>query len=636
MDGGDDVTAVAHLERAIELDPASFPVRYALGKSLLKSPGQSERERGVDLLEAIARERPGHGEVLDELRLLLPLARLTVLTSELTARFPKNDRVLHFAASIGQNSVPADAEILSEDDARRAYREAVAMLQANDVEAGTEAYFRTLSQSPPAVVDSIRIVVEGFFGKDPLERAIERRNGDLKRAILDLWMNDDPTPSTVGNEVLAEFYQRLQEARSRFGSPIGERGYDDRGVVWLRLGPPDERFEGPGPPSFHPNETWVYRRVSGKRLVLTFVNLNEAGYRFASIGEAVILLGGQMKGNPLDLLLPRTSMDPVYHQILSDLTQPPPTRMPNFIDTAIRQDARIVHASVATALSSVQVRLADPGEDLEIAVDAVSFEDGPLYTTWVLIGYPLEELEPTVDSTGSYQYTIDKAATLFHDDGRVAFTREARGTAHTSERVESSDLITVDGLELQPAPGEYRLGVRVSDANSDRIGVYRYPVNLPSVDRTTLRLSDVVLADRVEEGDPDSRFSRNGLRIVPSPTRSFRSSRPIWLYFEIYPSDANIASERAYEIEVRIRTSDRRVSLTRRIFGSLGRLLSSEGSNEIAIAYDREFAPAAPSFETLSLDVSELDSGIYELMITVTDAISGDSTVRTSEFALRE
>ena len=52
------------------------------------------------------------------------------------------------------------------------------------------------------------------------------------------WKEKDPTPTTEYNELLSEFYQRVQEANRKFGTRNREGWETDRGRIYLLYGPP--------------------------------------------------------------------------------------------------------------------------------------------------------------------------------------------------------------------------------------------------------------------------------------------------------------------------------------------------------------------------------------------------------------
>lgn len=67
----------------------------------------------------------------------------------------------------------------------------------------------------------------------------------VRLAIKRYWIERDPTPASDENERLIEHWERIREARRRFtynrSTPIGT---DDRGIVYLKFGPPDNLRNG--------------------------------------------------------------------------------------------------------------------------------------------------------------------------------------------------------------------------------------------------------------------------------------------------------------------------------------------------------------------------------------------------------
>ena len=67
----------------------------------------------------------------------------------------------------------------------------------------------------------------------------------LSMRIARYWLEHDPTPETALNERLVEHWQRIVEARERYQynrSSVYET--DDRGIIFVKYGPPDARSRG--------------------------------------------------------------------------------------------------------------------------------------------------------------------------------------------------------------------------------------------------------------------------------------------------------------------------------------------------------------------------------------------------------
>lgn len=92
------------------------------------------------------------------------------------------------------------------------------------------------------------------------------------------WVRRDPTPGTLENEALTEFYERVALANRDFreggaGAMPGWR--TDRGRVLILHGIPDEVLRRPQPADALPYQAWKYTR--GKPVRFVFVDLTRFG-----------------------------------------------------------------------------------------------------------------------------------------------------------------------------------------------------------------------------------------------------------------------------------------------------------------------------------------------------------------------
>ncbi|MBI3004952.1 MAG: GWxTD domain-containing protein [Ignavibacteriales bacterium] len=77
----------------------------------------------------------------------------------------------------------------------------------------------------------------------------------------DFWRKRDPDTTTAYNEVMAEYYRRVDEALRRYSSPKENDGYKtDRGRIFVLYGSPTTT-ERTLPPNSTPTETWTYQSL---------------------------------------------------------------------------------------------------------------------------------------------------------------------------------------------------------------------------------------------------------------------------------------------------------------------------------------------------------------------------------------
>ncbi len=86
------------------------------------------------------------------------------------------------------------------------------------------------------------------------------------------WAALDPTPGTVENELMEEYYRRVAFSIEAF-TVVQEGWKTDRGMIYILFGPPDEIQRGPFEINRKPYQVWEYYRI-GKQ----FVFRDETGF----------------------------------------------------------------------------------------------------------------------------------------------------------------------------------------------------------------------------------------------------------------------------------------------------------------------------------------------------------------------
>lgn len=184
-----------------------------------------------------------------------PWSRLVVLTVSLAAMFVSGT----VAAQSGEaphdetpavSLAEADAYVAAVfaardasryDTASQAYLSLLARLDASVPEAKVPALLRHLRQLAPAVPAADRTAwgLDTALARDDLSALAAGTGARLVR----WWRAQDDLPATPVNERLAEHLTRVAVALDAYADPDDPRGYDDRGEVYVRLGPPDRDVE---------------------------------------------------------------------------------------------------------------------------------------------------------------------------------------------------------------------------------------------------------------------------------------------------------------------------------------------------------------------------------------------------------
>jgi GWxTD domain-containing protein len=78
--------------------------------------------------------------------------------------------------------------------------------------------------------------------------------------VEDFWKRRDPTPATEENEYKTEYFSRIEQANRLFSGGGAPGWLQDRGRIYITLGPPDNREAYPRGITFYglPTEIWWY------------------------------------------------------------------------------------------------------------------------------------------------------------------------------------------------------------------------------------------------------------------------------------------------------------------------------------------------------------------------------------------
>jgi GWxTD domain-containing protein len=87
-----------------------------------------------------------------------------------------------------------------------------------------------------------------FFSTPPEKR---------QEYVEEFWKKRDPDPSTEINEFKEEYFRRLEISNALFKEGTTPGWLQDRGRIYIILGPPDNRLVNPGFKDFH-YENWYY------------------------------------------------------------------------------------------------------------------------------------------------------------------------------------------------------------------------------------------------------------------------------------------------------------------------------------------------------------------------------------------
>ncbi len=103
---------------------------------------------------------------------------------------------------------------------------------------------------------------------------MKKAKADRKKQIfLDYWKKRDPSPETDENELMNEYYKRVNYATEQFGSSIREGWRTDMGMVYILFGAPNDIERHPFDLGSKPYQIWYYFEINRQ-----FVFVDDTGF----------------------------------------------------------------------------------------------------------------------------------------------------------------------------------------------------------------------------------------------------------------------------------------------------------------------------------------------------------------------
>lgn len=461
------------------------------------------------------------------------------------------------------------------------------------------------------------------------DRAIPTERAELLRQF---WNARDVDALHPPGARLAEHFRRLDYARrayrlvserrqfdiaERFRS--GQVEYDDRGVMYIRHGEPDERAQYFAP-GIAPNESWLYRRDDGDMLLHFVAREDVQDFRLVEslldvfpFAATVAIrdltsLRAEATGNPAgavveELLRSRQSLSPIYARMLGAGREG---------NAQLMTDERIAgRRAIAWAAATDSWPLSFKSElqaDVSVLALGADTAGGHLQVSFAV---PLSELTSR-PVPGGLAYPIRTRATVLDQDGRVvARVDTTRGYLLADTQLPDARVLGHASLRVPPGSLTVRVVLETDDGG---MTTPRDTVEAGSELGRSLGLSDIAM----------------GVRSVPlrwspttrdtawfNPVGTYGRTEPVQVYFEV----TGLPAGAPYYIRLRVLKSGG--GLFRKIFG---------GGTALAL----EFPMVHPGgVDRISREVSlaELSEGEYHLEIQI-ETDQGERVTRARTFTV--
>lgn len=595
--------AIKKFNQALAIDPDYRPARYFLARTYLGKGDNNSLEKAKHEFIGLVNENPTYRDVIYQLGYTYK-------------ELGNYDQALETFKRI---------KFLMPDYGKASIRLSEVYYELGDHRSATDSFFEGIDRlEDQQTLD--RLIEEQKVIFSPFElNQIEVASYNLKKILLKkFWKQRDPDPSTPENERLMEHFRRVEFAREnfRFTAPPY---YDDRGKIYIKYGTPDERYNSPvGNLPAKDNESWTYESIQ-KGLVFDFVS--DAGYfhqvedltEAANAGynyESRLNIAGQLYDD-------RSHLSQAYANLAFGFSR---DRLNNYRNERIEALEKYpgemyrynYQAKIFPFLTkSAQFR----GDSNKTKIE--------FYTAFP--GMVLEFNKVDTHYVNYIDFFIDIYDTNFNSKKNL---RERYSIVlDTLEDLETRHFLLQNNFQL--GTGSYETAFVINNVDNSLKGVQKKNLYIKDFSGESLMLSDIQLSSKISENvnKVNPTIVKNDLSILPYPFSRALKSKPIHLYFEIYNLTQDTENKTNYEVSYIFKTIRVQRNFWQRTIGSIPRLLSNSKEKIITTSVQRE-GKEETAFEYISFDLKNLESGLTELTIKVTDQNSQQSIENKVEFTL--
>jgi GWxTD domain-containing protein len=432
-----------------------------------------------------------------------------------------------------------------------------------------------------------------------------------RRWINNYWASRDPNYTTAENEMRQEHNRRVAFAQQNFYMPKWP-GWDDRGEIHIRYGPPASRRTVNADVDrggyTQPQEIWYYADYEmlvlfedayGRGVFTHFLEKVSGGYniRMEKIGAGIDEFSG-----------PRMTIEPPT--IATD------SKTDNY-RKMLNRFAELRTATPSTYPSNHE------RNQVPFVFEIGEFRGGDMVDRVDVNMEFVANFAPRGDrKSRTYRSTA-----VFWDTERKEVGRRAQNleVPVVADATDSTRLMPVQ-LTFALEPGFYYMAVTLEEVGTRRFTSYKKDVTCRDL-QSELALSDIIFASKVEATDQPSPFVRGALEVVPHPLRRYRAGAAIPIYFEVY--NLNTTNGRSlYTVEYRI------VSLTPRAVGFWGRLRGKKRTLDVASSFESSGSDIHDTVN-IALGSDNLWPGDWELHVKIIDGAYREVT-RESRFTIVE
>ena len=406
--------------------------------------------------------------------------------------------------------------------------------------------------------------------------------------VEEFWSRNEPFHLSEINERKLEHYSRVAYANLRFSDQRSNiPGWKtDMGKVYIRYGKPEHRYRtrpylgGNAPGERNPlvssKEIWIYSGFKFKFEDEFLSGVYHFARHLSPEFDYKIIFENMVKQKPQ-----------VYHFTPDSLSFPVPLDLVRFV---ARRKIPDIEFCFAIPLNSIRF-------------------DGVLP-----IGKKVKSGLFVFDE--NWKKVFKKKTALFlYDENFVEIARQLYLASHKNALLE---------------PGKYHFSLEFEDDFSGKRGIVQRDLLLDSVATGKVKMSQILLAKKIEPINYAASLDRSDFDIVPNPIHRFVSGEPVAVYFEIYGLQQGSDGKSHYRIEYQVGENLKSISFWNKAMRRLG-LVKNVGTVTTFYEYSSGQRNVA-HYQYLTVQQSHVVR--QRLKITVRDLLNGESASEAVEFEI--
>ncbi len=448
----------------------------------------------------------------------------------------------------------------------------------------------------------------------------------FKEAMRIFWTERNPLPSLPYNMRLIEHYKRLIYAEKNFrydGVRLNiydanklesinhppwyylNDKFNDCGIIYIRFGEPDDKIVIPGE-SLVSKTSWLYEANNRHpRMIFYFMIERDAPPGYWTLVPMLL---------DLDYLEALELWDARYHNV-----------DPQHLDTWYKfEDEGIKTAETGLTTDSFTWPKEIKSLKAEFTINQFRADD---ISNLFYLDYAIPLNEFTEGEIGNDPVPLKVEVSIF-DTSMNPVTRKVENLQINKSDKHIYKSMYINGNSFLLKRQKYIISMDISEPGDSRLFGAYFNFNLSDFN-DSLSCSSLEQAFRINTND-ENEESRRNVNILPNPTLKFNKTENVFTYYEVYNLSQNKNGSTSYSVNFDIHLKDKSKS----IWDFFSGLFRNNKDYNISISNNyKDVKKDAANY--LAFDISELENGVYEMVLNIKDNNNGKETSTSSELVVQ-